>query len=89
MARHHYQSRLDAERRYPHRVDIPVPPVGLGARLSEMVEWCGGRFADWTFHGLTDKTRTDDRGIPIDLVRFYFMDEIAAQEFRERWLPLL
>jgi hypothetical protein len=27
----------------------------------------------------------DERGIAIDLVRFYFMDEMAAQEFRERW----
>ena len=24
-------------------------------------------------------------GIPMDLVRFYFMDEIAAKQFRERW----
>jgi hypothetical protein len=28
----------------------------------------------------------DDRGIKIDAVRFYFTDEVAAQQFRERWL---
>jgi hypothetical protein len=34
---------------------------------------------------VTDKTRRDERGILIDLVRFYVIDEIAAQELRERW----
>jgi hypothetical protein len=85
MARYHYQTRRDAERKFPHRVDIPVPTGGLGAQLNAMVEWCGGRFAEWTFHGVTDKSPRDAQGIPIDLVRFYFMDEIAAQQFREQW----
>jgi hypothetical protein len=85
MARYHYQTRRDAERKFPHRVDIPVPDGGLGKRLTDMIDWCGGRFADWTFHGIIDENRRDERGIPIDLVRFYFMDEIAAQQFREQW----
>jgi hypothetical protein len=83
MARYHYQTRRDAERKYPYRVDIAVPEGGLGKRLHDMVEWCGGRFAEWTSHGLTSEK--DDRGIAIDLVRFYFMDEMAAQQFRDHW----
>jgi hypothetical protein len=34
MARYHYQTRRDAERQYPHRVDIPVPSMGLGKQLT-------------------------------------------------------
>jgi hypothetical protein len=49
-----------------------------------MIEWCGGRFAERTFHGI-DESRRDELAIPIDLVRFYFMDEIAGRRFRERW----
>jgi hypothetical protein len=85
MARYHYQTRRDAERRYPHRIDIPVPEGGLGKRLTDMIDWCGGRFADWTFHGVIDEHQRDERGIPIDFVRFYFIDEIAAQQFRQHW----
>jgi hypothetical protein len=51
-----------------------------------MIEWCGERFTDWTHAGVTDKSRRDDSGIPMNFARFYFMDEIAAQQFRERWL---
>lgn len=67
-----------------NRVDVPVPPMGLGKQLNDMIEWCGERFTDWTHAGLMDKTRRDDRGIPMNVARFYFMDEIAAQQFRER-----
>jgi hypothetical protein len=83
MARYHYETRRDAERKFPHRVDIPMPENGLGKQLNDMIDWCGGRFAEWTFHGVTGDR--DERGIAIDLVRFYFMDEMAAQKFRERW----
>ena len=72
-------------RKFLHRVDILVPEGGLGKQLNAMVDWCGGRFAEWTFHGVADKSQRDAQGIPIDLVRFYFIDEISAQEFRERW----
>jgi hypothetical protein len=80
----HYQRRRDAERQYPHRADIPVPSMGLGKQLNDMLEWCDERFTDWTHAGVTLPER-DARGIRIDAVRFYFMDEIAAQQFRERW----
>lgn len=85
MARCHYQTRRDAERRFPHRVDIPVPEGGLGKQLNDMIEWCGEHFTEWAHAGVTDRSRRDARGIPMDFARFYFMDEIAAQQFRERW----
>jgi hypothetical protein len=55
MARYHYQTRRDAERQYPHRVDIPVPSMGLGKQLNHMLEWCGEHFTDWTHAGITDR----------------------------------
>jgi hypothetical protein len=84
MARYHYENRRDAERHYPHRVDIPVPEMGLGKQLNDMIEWCCERFTECTHAGVTLPGR-DDWGIKIDVVRFYFMDEVAAQQFRERW----
>jgi hypothetical protein len=85
MARYHYETRRDAERKHPHRVDIPVPPMGLGKQLNDMIQWCDKRFTEWTHAGVTLPER-DERGIRIDAVRFYFLDEIAAKQFRERWL---
>jgi hypothetical protein len=40
MARYHYETRREAERQYPHRVDIPVPPMGAGQALNDMIAWC-------------------------------------------------
>jgi hypothetical protein len=40
MARYHYETRRDAERQYQHRVDIPMPPMGLGKQLNDMIAWC-------------------------------------------------
>jgi hypothetical protein len=48
MARYHYETRRDAERQYPHRVDIPVPEDGLGKRLNDMIDWCCERFTECT-----------------------------------------
>jgi len=36
MARVFYPSRLTAKRQYPHKVDAPVPGIGLGDRLTRM-----------------------------------------------------
>jgi hypothetical protein len=47
--------------------------------------YSGERFTVWTHAGVMDKSRRDSQGIPMNFARFYFMDEIAAQEFRERW----
>ncbi len=32
-----------------------------------------------------DKTRRDERGIPIDFARFYFMREADAVAFKQCW----
>jgi len=39
MARRSTPTRLQAERTYPFKVDVPVPALGLGARLNEMHAW--------------------------------------------------
>jgi hypothetical protein len=36
MARYHYETRRDAERKFPHRVDIPMPENGLGKQLNDI-----------------------------------------------------
>jgi hypothetical protein len=51
MARYHYQTRRDAERRFPHRADIPVPEGGLGKQLNDTIEWCDEQFTEWTHAG--------------------------------------
>jgi hypothetical protein len=53
MARYYYENRRDAERQYPHRVDIPVPEMGLGKQLNDMIEWCCERFTECTHAGVT------------------------------------
>jgi hypothetical protein len=86
VARYHYQTRRDAERQFPHRVDIPVPELGLGGQLNEMHAWCETNVAagEWAHASVTDRNRRDDRGIPMSFARFYFMDEMAAEAFRRR-----
>jgi len=86
MTRATYPARREAERRYPHRIDIPVPRAGLGIRLTEMHNWC---FDDvqagaWEEHAHSDDRR-DSNGIRIDFCRFYFMDEADAERFRRQW----
>jgi len=79
MARTDYLGRRGAERRFPHRVDIRVPRLGLGGRLSAMLRWCreNVQAGAWEMHW--------PAAIPPDHARFYFMDEVAAEAFRRRW----
>ena len=44
----------DAERRFPHKVDVPVPGDGLGLRLNEMMAWCRVHAGEWDRHGHTE-----------------------------------
>jgi hypothetical protein len=85
---HRYPARREAERRYPHHVDIPVPSGGLGKRLADMHDWCHDHVAagEWEAHGHSDDRR-DERGIHIDFARFYFMHKADAEKFRREWLP--
>jgi hypothetical protein len=60
--------------RFPHKVEVPSPPTGLGRRLDKMVEWCRSRFAGtahrWGVYGAT----------------FYFRDAADAAAFRDTFL---
>jgi hypothetical protein len=86
MARVHHPMKLAAERKFAHRVDIPVPPVvGLGNRINEMEAWCRANFhADqWAHHGHREK---EPGQIAKDYARFYFLTEADADLFRWRWV---
>jgi hypothetical protein len=74
-----------AERRFPFRVDIVVPSFGLGQRLDAMTEWCRSTWpaGSWAHHG--HRNRPAKGATPVDLARFYFDSQEAAQAFRSRW----
>jgi len=70
-----------AERTYPVRVRIAVPPGGLGRRLTQMTAWldenCG---ADgWAM------TPSEMRGVLNEAVSIYFLDATVASAFVARW----
>jgi len=65
---------VKAERAYPVRVRVPVPPHGLGQKLNEMHEWLRERAPDGRhFVG-------SDRGPP-DAALVYFADIEVARDF--------
>ena len=70
-----------AERRFPVRIRIAVPPRGLGQRYSEMTVWldqnCGGDGWAVTPSGL--------RGVLNDAISIYFADATLAIAFVARW----
>src|SRR5436190_658553 len=74
----------EAERRFPHRVDIPVPGSGLGRRLTEMHDWYAANVSTstWAQHGHQERRKGE---MPIDFARFYFATEADAGEFTLRW----
>jgi hypothetical protein len=70
-----------AERRFPVRVRIAVPPNGLGQRYAQITAWldenCG---ADgWAF------TPSGTRGVLNDAVSIYFADATLSSAFVARW----
>jgi len=64
-----------AERRFPVRIRIGVPPSGLGQRYTEITEWldgnCGADSWAITPFGL--------RGLLNDAVSIYFLDATLAR----------
>ena len=86
MARHNTARKREAERRFPQRVDVPVPPEGLGNWLNEMLAWCRANITagEWAQHGHSEKEAGQ---IAIDYARFYFMTADDADLFRWRWMP--
>ena len=71
----------EAERRFPVRIRIAVPPGGLGARLDRIKLWlddnCGADGWAMTPSGL--------RGVLNDAVSVYFHDAAVAGGFVARW----
>jgi hypothetical protein len=70
-----------AERRFPVRIRIGVPPNGFGQRYAQMTAWldenCG---ADgWAI------TPSGMRGVRNEAVSIYFLDAALASAFVARW----
>ena len=70
-----------AERSFPVRIRIAVPPGGLGRCLAQMTTWldqnCGSDSWAMTPSGM--------RGVLNDAVSLYFADATLANEFVARW----
>ena len=71
----------EAERRFPVRIRVGVPPQGLGSRLDALTAWlddnCGAGCWAMTPSGL--------RGVVNDAVAVYFGDTTLAGAFVARW----
>ena len=71
----------EAERHFPVRIRIAVPPQGFGARRDAMTAWlddnCGAGGWAMTPSGL--------RGVVNDAVAVYFRDAALAGGFVARW----
>jgi hypothetical protein len=75
------QAACEAERRFPVRIRIGIPPAGLGSRSDKFTAWldanCG---ADgWTM------TPSGTGGVLNDAVAIYFTDATLASAFVARW----
>src|SRR6201986_3620021 len=72
---------VSAERRFPVRIRIRVPPGGFGQRYTEMTSWldenCGADGWAMTPSGM--------RGVLNDAVSIYFLDATLASAFVARW----
>ena len=71
----------EAERRFPVRIRIGVPPDGLGYRLDGIKVWldenCGAN--GWPM------TPSGTRGMLNDALSIYFADATLASAFVARW----
>jgi hypothetical protein len=71
----------NAERRYPVRIRVDVPPGGFGQRHSQITAWldenCGADGWAMTPSGM--------RGVLNDAVSIYFADATLASAFVARW----
>jgi hypothetical protein len=70
-----------AERRFPVRIRVAVPPAGLGQRYTQITAWldanCGAD--EWAM------TPSGTRGVPNDGVSINFADATLASAFVARW----
>jgi hypothetical protein len=70
-----------AERSFPVRVRIAVPPGGFGQRYAQMTDWLDGNCGSdgWAM------TPSGMRGVLNDAVSIYFADATLASAFVARW----
>lgn len=70
-----------AERRFPVRIEIGLPPAGLGQRHTQITAWldenCGSD--GWAM------TPSGTRGVLNDAISVYFADATLASAFVARW----
>src|SRR5882724_11628955 len=70
-----------AERRFPVRIRIGIPPQGLGRRHAQLTAWldenCGAN--GWAM------TPSGTRGVLNDALSIYFADATLASAFVARW----
>jgi hypothetical protein len=70
-----------AERRFPLRIRLGVPPGGFGQRYAQITAWldenCGADQRAMTPSG--------SRGVLNDAVSIYFLDATLASAFVARW----
>ena len=80
MVRRSPPAKFEAERRFPVRIRVTVPPCGFGEQLSQFHSWLdavAGR-ENYAVHAAHEPS------LP-DAVFFYFCDVAAAQAFVERF----
>jgi len=72
---------VSAERRFPVRIRVGVPPGGFGQRHAEITRWLDENYdADgWAM------TPSGMRGVLNDAVSIYFLDATLASAFVARW----
>ena len=75
------QAVREAERRFPVRIRIAVPPEGLGSRLDQIFAWLD---ANCGADGCTS-ARSSTRGVVNDALAIYFADVTLANAFVARW----
>jgi hypothetical protein len=84
----HIAAKQDAERQFPHKVDMRLLSDELDVRVRGMVAWCWQRAEPgaWEQHGRDGSSRRGGSELSPEVVRFYFMDARVAEAFRHRWL---
>jgi hypothetical protein len=70
-----------AERQFPIRIRVSVPPTGFGQRYSEITAWLDGNCGPdgWAM------TPSGMRGVLNDAVSIYFREATLASAFVARW----
>jgi hypothetical protein len=79
----HNQFKDEAERRFPHKVDVSAVRDG---DLTAMLDWCCAQIPGprWACHGRVACRRKGEP--PVQYARWYFIEKADAEAFRRQWL---